>query len=81
MAALKSPCDDPLARWFEICQNIDYYNKYSQHLDQNDFETSLVKSCLDRLNRGRELSPAQQDVILKMYRRKGPVRFCGHRNR
>ena len=72
--------DDPVDRWIAWCWDIIENNKFSQRPDQNEFERSVVDSCLDRLERGRLLSPAQSDLIIKMHGRRGPVSFCGHRN-
>jgi hypothetical protein len=70
---------DPLTKWENMISNILAAGKFSQRPDQNTFEVSVVDSCLERLNQGRPLSVAQKDLISKMYRRSGPVAFCGHR--
>jgi hypothetical protein len=70
---------DPADYWLRLCAHIVENDKFSQRPDQNKFERSVVASCIERLDRGRLLSPAQQNLVMKMYRRKGPVMFCGHR--
>ena len=71
---------DVLGRWRTMCEDIQRKNKFSQQFHQNEFERSVVESCLSRLQQGRTLSFKQQDLISKMHHRKGPVLFCGHRN-
>jgi hypothetical protein len=78
-ASAAAPDVDPLAKWENMISNILAAHKFSQRFDQNTFEVSVVNSCQDRLSQGRPLSLAQKDLILKMYRRRGPVAFCGHR--
>jgi hypothetical protein len=78
-ACAAAPDTDPLTKWENMISNILAAGKFSQRPDQNTFEVSVVGSCLERLNQGRPLSVAQKDLISKMYRRSGPVAFCGHR--